>query len=74
MMLFLGVRGGPFITIPAGILFIWMAISGIKPAFNSSESSETLGVGQRIFWGLVGIAALLYETVKLILWAHSQHN
>lgn len=36
---FLGVRGGPLITIPAAILFIWIAISGIRPAFNSSESS-----------------------------------
>jgi hypothetical protein len=72
--LFLGFRSGPFITIPAAILFLWMAVSGIKPAFNSSESSEALGVGQRLFWGLAGIAALLYEASKLFSWTHSAHN
>jgi hypothetical protein len=71
--LFFG-RGGPFITVPAAILFIWTAISGIRPAFNSSESNEALGVGQRIFWGLAGIGALLYEASKLLNWAHSPHN
>jgi hypothetical protein len=71
--LFLGI-GGPFITIPAAILFLWMAISGIRPALNSSESSDTLGVGQRIFWGLAGIGALLYEASKLLNWMHSSHN
>jgi hypothetical protein len=70
---FLG-RGGPFITIPAAILFLWMAISGIRPAFNSSESNEALGVSQRIFWGLAGIGALLYEASKLLNWMHSSHN
>jgi hypothetical protein len=71
--LFLGIKG-PLITIPAAILFIWTAISGIRPAFNSSESSEALGVGQRIFWGLAGIGALLYEASKLLNWMHSPHN
>jgi hypothetical protein len=74
--LMLSIRGGPFVTVGAAFLFLWMALSGYRPGgwSYSGEPSKPIGARARILWAFCGICLLLYEFWKLRTWAQSVHN
>jgi hypothetical protein len=66
-------RGGPIVTIGGALLFLWWAISGMRPASQLFGEDAPEGVAmsilQRLVWALLGVALILYECLKFYRWS-----